>query len=140
MQGIFANLKEGINKLFGVAIFVLIGIFFAVGVGYARWQSQTEQSVVADDGGLSVTERIKTFTNLPQNEEPVIVRVTDVTLLPQNNFFKNAQNNDIVIIYPMAKDAYLYRESTHEIVEIVAIDDSGMPIKGEDSGGGEATP
>ena len=55
---------------------------------------------------------------LPSGEEPTVATVTDVTKLEAQPFFKNAKNNDKVLIYSNAKKAILYRQSENKIIEV----------------------
>lgn len=53
------------------------------------------------------------------NEEPTLARVNDQEKLrKEQDFFKNAQNGDYVIVYPNAKLGILYRESSNKIINI----------------------
>lgn len=55
---------------------------------------------------------------LPTNETPSIAKVTDKSKLSNEQFFKNAQNGDWIIIYLKAKQAVIYRESTNQIIGV----------------------
>lgn len=57
---------------------------------------------------------------LPEGEDPVIATITDINLLKDNEFYKDAKNDDRVIVYANAKKAYIYRPSTKTIVNVGA--------------------
>ncbi len=61
---------------------------------------------------------------LPINETPNIVTVADPSLLKDRPFFANSKKDDIVLIYPKAQKAILYRPSTNMIIEVAPIDQS----------------
>ena len=53
---------------------------------------------------------------LPTGETPVTATVTDVSKLPDEVFFKQAENGDKIIMYKKHKLAILYRPSTGKVI------------------------
>lgn len=66
----------------------------------------------------SVVEEVSQVVLLPTDETPTFATVSDVTKLSDQEFFNNAQNGDVVLIYENAKKAYLYRPSSRQLIEI----------------------
>lgn len=68
---------------------------------------------------------------LPTDEEPILATVSDRNQLQNQDFFKDAQNGDKILIYPNNKKAYLYRPSTKQVL-------ATAPLEYQ-VGGGDAT-
>ena len=71
-----------------------------------------DESVVAKVGALML---------LPGDEVPTIAVVSDLKPLKEQVFFKNAQLDDVVLIYTSAAKAILYRPSENKVIEVAAI-------------------
>jgi hypothetical protein len=69
----------------------------------------------------SITDEIGRFIDLPSDEDPTLATVTDIEKLKDQEFFKNAQNGDKVLIYTRARKAILYRPSTGKIIEFAPL-------------------
>lgn len=65
----------------------------------------------------SIIEEIGQVTTLPANEIPNVATVTDVEKLQDQLFFAKAKKGDKVLIYSIAREAFLYRPATKEIIE-----------------------
>lgn len=65
--------------------------------------------------------KVGALTELPKDETPTLATVTDPSKLKDQAFFANAKAEDIVLIYPNAKKAYLYRPLTNKIIEIAPL-------------------
>lgn len=64
-----------------------------------------------------ITDQIQGTVELPSGETPTIATVSDADKLKGQNFFKNAENGDKVLIYAKAGKALLYRYTTKKVVE-----------------------
>lgn len=73
-------------------------------------KSQTEQ----------LLSEMRSIIVLPTGEDPVVATITDVKQLDKNEFYKDAQNDDRVIVFAKAQKAYIYRPSTKTIVNVGA--------------------
>lgn len=99
--------------------------------------SDTElRRAIASIGSLAV---------LPQNDEPVLVLVSDPVQLQADPFFDQSQVGDQVLIYPRVGRAYLYRPSTKQIVNITSFvpggaEDAAISQSPGDDGLNETTP
>ncbi len=67
------------------------------------------------------TAAVSKFMELPQNEEPSLATVTEKEKLQDQEFFKQAENGDKVLIYIDAGKAILYRPSTGKIIDVTSI-------------------
>jgi hypothetical protein len=96
-------------------------VLLSLGVaGYFVMQYQkvikTNPEIAAQDTKQRVVNAVGKLYNVPR-EEPTMARVSDVTKLRDSQeFFKNAQNGDYMLIYVKAKLAVLYREGANRIV------------------------
>jgi len=68
--------------------------------------------------GKVVGEVSKLYGSLPNNETPTLAQVNDKSKLENQEFFKNAQNGDYILIYPNAKLAVIYREKENKLINV----------------------
>ena len=89
---------------------------------YQKYQKiRTSPEELAREEVLSATTAISRFMELPTDEEPTLATVTDNEKLKDQDFFKNAQNDDKVLIYAKAHKAILYRPSTNKVIEFAPL-------------------
>jgi len=67
-----------------------------------------------------ITSNLSKMMLLPQ-ESPTLATVADKSKLDSQDFYKNAQNGDKILLYNTAKKAILYRPSTNMIIEVASI-------------------
>jgi len=111
---------------FYVTLGLLVLVLF-VGAGssfffYQKSKIQPAQTLTAE-GKMELriaVENIAGLAVVPQDDEPVLVLVSDPTQLTADSFFDDSQVGDQVLIYPRVGKAYLYRPSTNKIVNIVS--------------------
>lgn len=108
--------------LIGVLVVVaLIGIGSA-GYLYKQVQdlknnpktSQEAQTNKANEMKAKVSKLI----SVPNDETPTLATVTDKTKLKDQPFFKDAENGDAILIFPQAKKAIIYRESSNKLINV----------------------
>ncbi len=85
--------------------------------------AQTDSQKVAETPE-ELTAEITKFIVLP-NEVPEVATISNVELLKGQDFFKDAQNGDAVLIFKDAGRGLLYRPSTHKIIEYTKITFNG---------------
>jgi hypothetical protein len=90
-------------------------------LGLSKGQAQAQAEV-----DMLVTEVGKLLA-LPSDEKPTVATITDVEKLKEQAFFKNAMNQDKVLIYTNAKKAILYRPSEKKVVEVGAVNINQQP-------------
>lgn len=93
----------------------------ALGVaGYFYYQyNHTPQIAEANEINVLV-DKIGKVVSLPQNEVPTLATVTNKDRLDDQSFFQKAENDDKILIYSIAKQAFLYRPSTGKLIEIAS--------------------
>ena len=81
-----------------------------VGLSKSGQQSEVELNAL-------LTE-VEKLMELPKSEKPIVATVDDANKVQSQQFFKNAQNGDRVLIYSNARKAILYRPSDKRIIEV----------------------
>lgn len=76
----------------------------------------SQEESVATDPKSKVIEAINKRIELPRDEVPVLATVEDVEKLRGQDFFKEAQNGDKILMYRSNGRAFLYRPSTDEVL------------------------
>jgi hypothetical protein len=116
-------------KLSYVLIFILAVVIAGGGyLGYEKINSlEREKQQLSDPQEAArletqrIKEKVSQLIEVPQDEDPTIANVVDVSKLSDQEFFKNAQNDDKVLMYAKSKKAILYRPSTNKIIEVAPI-------------------
>jgi hypothetical protein len=76
-----------------------------------------ENIINKKDDTVQVLKDVKQiFPYLLPSEVPTVATVTDVSKLGGQEFFRNAQNGDRVLVFSVAKIAIIYRNSSRAIV------------------------
>lgn len=115
--------KTGSNK---VAIIVLtVALVAAVGLGiYLYMQNQDlrnnpESSQQAQqDKANKMKDKVAKLIEVPTDETPTLATVTDADKLKDQPFFQGAQNDDVILLFPQAKRAIIYRESENKLINV----------------------
>ena len=122
----------GILLLMGVTAFTTVRLVrdYPDFLGLAKGPKVLQQE--EDDFITEVGESI----TLPEDERPIIARVTNLERLQGQAFFKNAQEEDKVLIYPNSRKVVLYRPGEKRVIEVgtVNIDDQKAEVAGIASG------
>lgn len=134
-------MKKIISKksvLLFVVFLVIAGLLATTGYFYNEYQKiKKNPDLVSKEEVKTVTDTIKRYMDLPGDEEPTLATITDKEKLKDQDFFKNAQNGDKVLVYTTAKKAILYRPSTGRVIEfaplILGTDDADTQPQGETS-------
>ncbi len=109
------------NGLFYAAIFLTVLLLGAMGAaGYFYYQYKHPEKAV-EKQVKDVVEAVGALMVLPEGETPTLATVTDKSRLEGQQFFKQAENGDKVLIYAQAGKAILYRPEAQKIVDVSAI-------------------
>jgi hypothetical protein len=79
------------------------------------------QKEVDEKEYMSVVEKVRTVIDFPADEKPQIATVSDKTKLANNDFYKNAENGDKLILLSTSQKAILYRPSTNKIINVAPL-------------------
>jgi len=107
----------GLPIFFGILVVICWQIYQAGGITKAF--SSPEK--VAENEVKQTLKQVSNLILLPQGEMPTIATVTDISLLPKQPFFQQAQNGDKVLMYTGAQKAYLYRPSLNKLIEVAPL-------------------
>lgn len=95
------------------ALLIIVG---GAGYAYYYYLYQNNPSVIYQKRLHTITQSVSTQMSLPTDETPVTATVTDASKLPNELFFKNAENGDKIIMYKKHKLAILFRPSTGKVI------------------------
>lgn len=118
------KVKDPKNRkvILGALVVVLVG---GIGLGIALKNNSQfkpnktttlttqEQQKKKTDAMIATVDR---QIALPKDEEPVLATVSDREQLQGQDFFKDAQNGDKILMYKKNKKAFLYRPSTKQVL------------------------
>lgn len=113
-----------LNKAGLLVLFLLLMLFLGSTAYYYRRNlkfSSNPQQASAE----SVQELVKKVSQLillPKDETPTVATVTDPEFLKKKqSFFNNASVGDKILIYPMARKAFMYNPTLNKIIESAPI-------------------
>jgi len=105
--------------IFSLTLVVTVGLLLYFYRQYRRSQTLLAEATI--DNSKPLVELVGKLVVLPQNETPTIATITDQGQLPNQPFFRDAQNGDKILVYTNAKKAILYRPSINKIVEVAPV-------------------
>lgn len=111
---------------------VLLLLFSVIAAVYFYWKYRevTSSPETPEKEIEEITQKIEKLMIVPVGEA-VLATVTDKNALQEQNFFKNAENGDKVLIYPEAGRVILYRPSVNRIVDITSVQSQATPAAEE---------
>lgn len=128
------------QKKFLIIAVVVLGLSGFTGVMYLKYNQLKKENArlsnpqdAAKAEGDKLKAEVGNLIELPSNETPTIATVVDASKLKDQSFFRNAQNDDRVLMFPESKKAILYRPSTKKIIEVAPIN-LGANQQGQVSG------
>jgi len=111
------NRKSNIIILSVLIVFIGTAVYF-----YNKTSKLKEDSnVVSNEEVKSLVAKVSKLILLPQNEIPTVATVNDPEKLKDQPFFIKAKSGDKVLLYPIAKRAFLYNPTEDKIMEVAPI-------------------
>jgi len=113
-----------------IVIGIIVGLLFAASLatgGYFYKRAVNAEAIIKDPQKLGkeeakkVIEEVLKLMELPKDEEPTIATVADAEKLKDQEFFRNSQNGDKVLVYTKARKAILYRSATNKIIDVAPV-------------------
>jgi hypothetical protein len=89
---------------------------------WSQYQLSQNPAVIYAKKLKSITDIVGQQITLPKGEQPVVATVSDVTKLPKEAFFQNAQDGDKILMYKKHKEAILYRPTTGQVITEAVLD------------------
>lgn len=119
-----------------VLIFIIIEMFVAPSWYFYHKYKEVQETIlhpelVKQKKTQQVVDRVNKLIQLPKDEVPTLMSISNkdkVVVLP---FFTKAENGDIVLVYEKAKIAYLYRPSSNQIVNVAPINNVQSEISSQ---------
>lgn len=106
---------------FLLALACLIVFCLAVASTYFYWRYEQLVSQSAEKEITQITRHLSKFMQLPSDSMPTLATVTDKDKLINEEFFKQAENGDKVLIYLAEGKAILYRPSTRKVIDVAPV-------------------
>lgn len=110
--------------LFGIAAFLFFVRAPSSTASVPDTASDAAAAPVPDTQTLQIPELIEKIGRhivLPEGEVPTVAAVTDPAQLAGQAFFEKAKEGDIVLLYTLARKAYLYDPREDKLVEVAPI-------------------
>ena len=130
LQRAIRRKNKKIKRLYiGIALLVVLMISGAI-FGALQYKSLKDENALLSNPQESarvekekLKKNVAALIDVPQDEEPQFLSVTDATQLKQKGeaFFAKAENGDQVLLYQNAKKVVLYRPSTNKVIEVAPI-------------------
>ena len=117
----FSRPKRG-QVVTSILVVLALAGFAAAGYMYSQYNTlkndpQASQKAQADKTN-ALKEKIGKLISVPKDETPTLATVTDKTKLKDQPFFKDAENGDVILIFPQAKKAIIYREKDNKLINV----------------------
>lgn len=109
------------KKIFSISILTILLVGLVAFAAYFFWQYQLEIKNNPTRELTQLTKEISKLMLLPESAIPTLATVTEKEKLQSQEFFKNAENGDKVLIYISQGKAILYRPSIKKIIEVAPI-------------------
>lgn len=123
--GIFTIVKINyptINYKFVIpAVAAAVVVLLIAGILIYQYQKNNASQPTSQDETNRLVEEVGKLIELPQDEQPTVATITDITKLASQPFFQNAKNGDKVLIYSNAKKAILYDPLAKKVIDVAPI-------------------
>lgn len=74
----------------------------------------------------AILQKVGALIQLPPGETPTMATINDAASAKKSQpFLANAQNGDVLIVYPNAAEALLYRPSTDKLIAVGPVNNTG---------------
>lgn len=115
------RLPKGRLPWFLVFVLVLLSVFLLQQYREAKQKLQAPTPASKAKQVNSVVSRVGKLIILPTGEKPTVITVKDASKLKGEQFYANAKDGDVTLVYPQHKKAVLYRPSDNIIVNVAAV-------------------
>lgn len=125
--------KKKLNSSLKVAFLLLIlGLIVSITFNIMQYRKLTDYKTspqkLINEQESKLIEKVKKLYQFPsyveniddkeitKQDTPTLAKVIDKDKLVEQAFFAKAENNDYILVFPNAKMALIYRESTNQII------------------------
>lgn len=129
MQTIRKNNTMLITIIAGIIVLASLGTAAFFAKNYFDLQQNPNKA--SEEEVKRLTAKVGKLYQLPADETPIIGKVQDKEKLKEQPFFKNAENNDDILIYQTAKVAIIYREKDNKLINVGPIAIDSAPQQGQ---------
>lgn len=111
------------GKKINFILFVLLILAFSTTVYLHRKnvKLQNNPDALAQEETKDLVAEVGRFILLPKGENPTVATVSDPEKLKDKPFFAKAKVGDKVLLYPVAKKAFLYDPVAKKVLEVAPI-------------------
>jgi hypothetical protein len=120
------------KRLYLGGLLALVFVFAGTSVYMYRKYSQLKNNPNASQEAATtkantIRDKAAKLISVPSDETPTLATVTEKEKLKDQPFFKDAENGDVILIFPQAKKAYIYREREDKLINVgpIAITSDG---------------
>jgi len=104
-----------------VVAIIILALGFELGQ-YAVYRAHPE--LAGQEQATAILQKVGSLIQLP-NETPTMATINNAASAKQAQpFLQNAQNGDILIVYPNAAEAILYRPATNKLIAVGPVNNS----------------
>lgn len=100
----------------GPLLLIIAAVLSVAASVVLTYSYHTNPDVTASKRARQLSERAQKHLDLPINEVPALVEVTNVSKLKSQPFFATAQNGDVVLLYKSTHQVVIYRETGDVII------------------------
>ena len=97
-----------------IAVVALIIVFFTS----SRSSGGSENTRIISE---RVIKKVEKLYLAPTNDVPTVAEIKDKKSLTDQEFYKDAENGDFLLVYNKHKIAILYRESINKLVKVAPV-------------------
>lgn len=127
------------SMIVSALVVVLVAVIAVLGWKYYELKKSPDSSAKAEVA--NVVKKVSNLYEVPTDEEPTVAKVQNKRQLPKQDFYKNAQDGDYVLVYANNKLAMIYREKTDKLVNVGPVNfanQTGKPTVALMNGAGDS--
>lgn len=127
--------KDRKKKIYLIVTAVVI-VLLVIAAGYfakSYYDLRANPNKASEEESQRLTNAVGKLYQLPSDETPIVGKVKDKDKLSDQPFFKNAQNDDDILIYQKAKVAIIYRAAENKLINVGPVAIDSAPGQGQAS-------
>jgi hypothetical protein len=106
-----------LSALLAVLLVLTLGATGYLSFRYNRLKKELQTVTATElDRVKELAQKVGSVYLIPEGEDPVLISIVDSDKLKDQSFFERAKNGDVILVYPKARLAIVYRESESKIV------------------------